>query len=199
MTRRVHSAAQHGMPPPAPSAYMLSHAQPVTSGAGCEHRQYSKQLQALTWVSCAVCCVQVINVTPRYAKLHDSAGSVFGWENMELISGRGPRHSTAQQRAVQCDLLCAHSTRTFLCSSSAPTSDDATPTSGLHAAHGTRLAQQQRPTTPSGSHPLCAPPSGAHPLCADRPFQTMLDELKRLKEEYPDRILIASIMEEYNK
>lgn len=36
-------------------------------------------------------------------------------------------------------------------------------------------------------------------LRSDRPFQTMLDELKRLKEEYPDRILIASIMEEYNK
>lgn len=36
-------------------------------------------------------------------------------------------------------------------------------------------------------------------LISDRPFETMLDELKRLKEEYPDRILIASIMEEYNK
>eukprot|EP00775_Hariotina_reticulata_P008358 gene8358-8542_t len=62
---------------------------------------------------------KVVNVTPRYAKLLDSKGSVFGWENMELIS--------------------------------------------------------------------------------DRPFETMLDELKRLKEEYPDRILIASVMEEYNK
>lgn len=68
------------------------------------------------------------------------------------------------------------------------------PTSGLHAAQSTRLLQQQRPTTPSGAPPCVAPP-----LCADRPFQTMLDELKRLKEEYPDRILIASIMEEYNK
>jgi dihydropyrimidine dehydrogenase (NADP+) len=36
-------------------------------------------------------------------------------------------------------------------------------------------------------------------LHPDRPFQTMLDELKRLKDEYPDRILIASIMEEYNR
>jgi len=36
-------------------------------------------------------------------------------------------------------------------------------------------------------------------VVSDRPLQTMLDELKRLKEEYPDRILIASIMEEYNK
>jgi dihydropyrimidine dehydrogenase (NADP+) len=62
---------------------------------------------------------KVVNVTPRYAKLRDTAGSVFGWENMELIS--------------------------------------------------------------------------------DRPFETMLSELKRLKEEYPGRVLIASVMEECNK
>eukprot|EP00887_Chlorella_sp_A99_P007748 scaffold20.g7748.t1 len=36
-------------------------------------------------------------------------------------------------------------------------------------------------------------------LISDRPFETMLQEFKRLKAEYPDRILIASIMEEYNK
>ncbi len=62
---------------------------------------------------------QVVNVTPRYAKLRDSAGAVFGWENLELIS--------------------------------------------------------------------------------DRPFETMLAELRRLKQEYPDRVLIASIMEEVNQ
>ncbi|GAB2292697.1 Dihydropyrimidine dehydrogenase [NADP(+)] [Dionaea muscipula] len=36
-------------------------------------------------------------------------------------------------------------------------------------------------------------------LISDRPLETMLKELKQLKEEYPDRILIASIMEEYDK
>lgn len=36
-------------------------------------------------------------------------------------------------------------------------------------------------------------------LISDRPFETMLAEMKQLKEEYPDRVLIASIMEEYNK
>ncbi|KAG6584305.1 Dihydropyrimidine dehydrogenase (NADP(+)), chloroplastic [Cucurbita argyrosperma subsp. argyrosperma] len=36
-------------------------------------------------------------------------------------------------------------------------------------------------------------------LISDRPLETMLREFKQLKEEYPDRILIASIMEEYNK
>jgi hypothetical protein len=36
-------------------------------------------------------------------------------------------------------------------------------------------------------------------LISDRPFATMLEELKQLREEYPDRVLIASIMEEYNK
>ena len=33
-------------------------------------------------------------------------------------------------------------------------------------------------------------------LISDRPFATMLAELKRLKQEYPSRVLIASIMEE---
>ncbi|KAL9994919.1 putative dihydropyrimidinase [Helianthus debilis subsp. tardiflorus] len=36
-------------------------------------------------------------------------------------------------------------------------------------------------------------------LISDRPLEVMLNEFKQLKEEYPDRILIASIMEEYNK
>jgi len=36
-------------------------------------------------------------------------------------------------------------------------------------------------------------------LISDRPLETMLNEFKQLKKEYPDRILIGSIMEEYNK
>uniref|UniRef100_A0A2P2K8J1 Dihydropyrimidine dehydrogenase NADP+-like n=1 Tax=Rhizophora mucronata TaxID=61149 RepID=A0A2P2K8J1_RHIMU len=36
-------------------------------------------------------------------------------------------------------------------------------------------------------------------LISDRPLEVMLKEFKQLKEEYPDRILIASIMEEYEK
>ncbi|KAG2653851.1 dihydropyrimidine dehydrogenase (NADP(+)), chloroplastic-like [Panicum virgatum] len=36
-------------------------------------------------------------------------------------------------------------------------------------------------------------------LISDRPLETMLNEFKKLKKEYPDRILIGSIMEEYNK
>ncbi|GLI69152.1 hypothetical protein VaNZ11_013709 [Volvox africanus] len=36
-------------------------------------------------------------------------------------------------------------------------------------------------------------------LISDRSFDTMLAEMKRLRQEYPNRILIASIMEEYNK
>ena len=31
---------------------------------------------------------KVINVTPRYAKLHATSGEVIGWENIELISDR---------------------------------------------------------------------------------------------------------------
>ncbi|KAK8928275.1 hypothetical protein KSP39_PZI017268 [Platanthera zijinensis] len=36
-------------------------------------------------------------------------------------------------------------------------------------------------------------------LISDRPLETMLNEFKQLKKEYPERILIGSIMEEYNK
>jgi len=36
-------------------------------------------------------------------------------------------------------------------------------------------------------------------LISDRPLEVMLEDFARLKKEYPDRILIASIMEEYNK
>ncbi|KAH8964096.1 hypothetical protein BDL97_04G045800 [Sphagnum fallax] len=36
-------------------------------------------------------------------------------------------------------------------------------------------------------------------LISDRPFETMLAELQQLKKEYPDRILVASIMEEHHR
>src|SRR6478736_1982068 len=36
-------------------------------------------------------------------------------------------------------------------------------------------------------------------LISDRPFDTWLDEFKQVKDKYPGRILIASIMEEYHK
>jgi hypothetical protein len=36
-------------------------------------------------------------------------------------------------------------------------------------------------------------------LISDRPLEVMLKEFKQLKAEFPDRILIASIMEECNK
>jgi dihydropyrimidine dehydrogenase (NADP+)/dihydropyrimidine dehydrogenase (NAD+) subunit PreA len=63
---------------------------------------------------------KVINVTPRYAKLHSGDGQeVIGWENIELIS--------------------------------------------------------------------------------DRPFNLWIDEFKKCKDQFPDRVLIASVMEEYRK
>jgi dihydroorotate dehydrogenase subfamily 1 len=36
-------------------------------------------------------------------------------------------------------------------------------------------------------------------LISDRPFSVWMDELKAVKDKYPDRILIASIMEEFRK
>jgi dihydropyrimidine dehydrogenase (NADP+)/dihydropyrimidine dehydrogenase (NAD+) subunit PreA len=62
---------------------------------------------------------KVVNVSPRYARLHAGNGEVIGWENIELIS--------------------------------------------------------------------------------DRPFGHWLDEFRALKDEFPDRVLIASVMEEYRK
>lgn len=47
------------------------------------------------------------------------------------------------------------------------------------------------PSTRAALTPACV-----SELISDRPFETMLAELKRLKEEYPERVLIASIMEE---
>jgi dihydroorotate dehydrogenase subfamily 1 len=35
-------------------------------------------------------------------------------------------------------------------------------------------------------------------LISDRPFNIWLDEFKKCKDQFPDRVLIASIMEEYN-
>lgn len=62
---------------------------------------------------------KVVNVSPRYAKLHATSGEVIGWENIELIS--------------------------------------------------------------------------------DRPFAHWIDEFKRCKDQFPDGVLIASIMEECRK
>src|SRR4051812_32662841 len=36
-------------------------------------------------------------------------------------------------------------------------------------------------------------------LISDRPFEVWIDELKQLKDKYPDGVLIASVMEEYHK
>jgi dihydropyrimidine dehydrogenase (NADP+)/dihydropyrimidine dehydrogenase (NAD+) subunit PreA len=36
-------------------------------------------------------------------------------------------------------------------------------------------------------------------LISDRPFATWIDELKLLKDKYPDGVVIASVMEEYHK
>jgi hypothetical protein len=43
------------------------------------------------------------------------------------------------------------------------------------------------------------PLPGGHNPWGARPFETMLVEMKRLKAEYPDRALIASIMEEISR
>jgi dihydroorotate dehydrogenase subfamily 1 len=36
-------------------------------------------------------------------------------------------------------------------------------------------------------------------LISDRPFKVWIDEFKQIKDKYPDRVLIASVMEEYRR
>src|SRR5690349_24839603 len=36
-------------------------------------------------------------------------------------------------------------------------------------------------------------------LISDRPFETWIDELRQLKKNYPNKVLIASVMEEYRR
>ena len=36
-------------------------------------------------------------------------------------------------------------------------------------------------------------------LISDRPFATWLEEFREIKARYPNKVLVASIMEEYNK
>ena len=38
-----------------------------------------------------------------------------------------------------------------------------------------------------------------HTLLTYSPFETMLLEMRRLKQEYPNRVLIASVMEEVSR
>ena len=105
--------------------------------------------------------MQVVNVTPRYAKLKGRVDNreVIGWENIELI-----RCTAAPE-----DVLMVR------CLPGLPP--------WLSGWTGSR-----RPTEGVLTVVLL-------PRDSDRPLETMLDEFKRLKDEYPDRILIASIME----
>ena len=64
----------------------------------------------------------------------------------------------------------------------------------------------RRSSTCSRATPGCARPSREEiigweniELISDRPFDIWIDEFKQIKDKYPDRVLIASIMEEYRK
>ena len=64
--------------------------------------------------------------------------------------------------------------------------------------HGCAAGPATRVPAPPPAHP--PPPRRENiELISDRPLEVMLAEFKRLKDEFPDRVLIASIMEEYNK
>ena len=121
----------------------------------------------------------------RYAKMKSSDGKeVIGWENIELIS----------DRCVPC---CCRSGPSRLPRASPPAATGQPP--GCHGP-APRLPRARCYRTPLQLR--CMPPLHCTPVplpFPTRPLEVMLKEFKQLKAEFPDRILIASIMEEFNK
>ena len=101
-----------------PNPFMIASGPPGTNAAVIA-RAFREGWGGVVAKTVSLDASKVINVSPRYAKLHASNGEVVGWENIELIS--------------------------------------------------------------------------------DRPLATWLEEFKRLKDAAPDRVLVASIMEEYRR
>lgn len=99
-----------------PNPFVIASGPPGTN-ASVITRAFREGWGAVVAKTVSLNAEKVVNVSPRYAKLHAADGEVIGWENIELIS--------------------------------------------------------------------------------DRPFPVWLDEFKRVKDAFPDRVLIASIMEEY--
>lgn len=107
-----------------PNPFVIGSGPPGTNYA-VMRRAFQEGWGAVIAKTVALDSSKVVNVTPRYARMHAAGtngsirGEVVGWENIELIS--------------------------------------------------------------------------------DRPFETMVAEMRRLKAEFPDRVLIASIMEEHDR
>lgn len=101
-----------------PNPFVIASGPPGTN-ASVIRRAFREGWGAVVAKTVSLDASKVVNVSPRYAKLHAGSGEIIGWENIELIS--------------------------------------------------------------------------------DRPFGTWLDEFRRVKDEFPDRVLIASVMEEYRE
>jgi dihydroorotate dehydrogenase subfamily 1 len=101
-----------------PNPFVIGSGPPGTN-LGVITRAFKEGWGAVIAKTISLDASKVVNVTPRYAKLHSGNGEVIGWENIELIS--------------------------------------------------------------------------------DRPFHLWLDEFKRCKDQFPNGVLIASVMEEYRK
>ena len=101
-----------------PNPFVIASGPPGTN-LGVISRAFREGWGAVIAKTVSLDASKIINVSPRYAKLHAGDGEVIGWENIELIS--------------------------------------------------------------------------------DRSFSVWLDEFKRAKDLFPERVLIASIMEEYRR
>ena len=80
------------------------------------------------------------------------------------------------------------------------------PRLGRHGRARPSASTRARSSTPRRATRSCAAATSDEvigfeniELICDRPFEDWLDELKQLKKNYPNKILIASIMEEYRK
>jgi dihydroorotate dehydrogenase subfamily 1 len=70
-----------------PNPFVIGSGPPGTN-LGVISRAFREGWGAVIAKTVSLDASKVINVTPRYAKLHSSAGEVIGWENIELISDR---------------------------------------------------------------------------------------------------------------
>ena len=70
-----------------PNPFVIGSGPPGTN-LGVIQRAFREGWGAVIAKTISLDSSKVVNVTPRYAKLHDNSGEIIGWENIELISDR---------------------------------------------------------------------------------------------------------------
>jgi dihydropyrimidine dehydrogenase (NADP+)/dihydropyrimidine dehydrogenase (NAD+) subunit PreA len=70
-----------------PNPFVIASGPPSTN-LGAIHRAFRDGWGAVIAKTVSLDSSKIVNVTPRYAKLHASNGEIIGWGNIELISDR---------------------------------------------------------------------------------------------------------------